>query len=220
MYFYFNRSLLPYNYASYRGSIWEMHKNCIDEIYEKKSDSIKSIYDEYMNLPSLGEYDIPTHIIDDYDTLIDIKNNSYASLVVSLWSNIEYFLSYIPFIIDKKVLKSCRIDKLIEYYQNTYSISLEGTEYFKDADFVRELNNVYKHNNGEFKRNVCDTKKELIKLYFSEKNERIIPKSPLNRKSSVRINFSDINLKDLIISCGKFQQNLIDVLERWSLNNA
>lgn len=220
MYFYFNRSLLPYNETSYRGSIWEMHQNCIDEIYEKKSDSIKARYDEYMNLPSLGEHDIPTHIIDDYDTLIDIKNNSFAGLVVSLWSNIEYFLSSIPLITKKKRFKNNKIQNIIDFYKKTYSISLDEIEYYNDADFVRELNNAYKHNNSEFKKNVYTAKKELIRLYFSESNERVIPKSPLNRNPSIRINFSNINLKDLIISCGKFQQNLIDDLERWSINNA
>lgn len=147
---------------------------------------------------------------EDADTLFAITESMYASVVVAAQSRMEvYFqkvcdLIYIHinrthdlYAVNSKKRASKRISgkELEKYIRENTGIEIRGIENFDVADSVRVLSNIFKHHSWK---------------YTPEGANMIDPKvaAGIGVVPSQQVTYSDLPLRDLLIGCGRYCQNL------------
>jgi len=148
---------------------------------------------------------------EEADILFTITESMYAAVIVAAQARMETYYQKACSTIythinrthalhaenfKKRASEFIRIDKLEEYIRNNTAVSINGLPFFYEADTVRVLSNIFKHNSWKYK----PTKKSNTIAVDIASALGVVPNQ--------QVIYSDLPLRDLLICCGKYCQNL------------
>jgi len=147
---------------------------------------------------------------EDADTLFAITESMYAAIVVAAQSRVETYYQKICELIyvhinrtpdlyavnsGKKADERINGKDLEKYIFENTGVAIKSIENFNVADCVRVLSNIFKHHRW---------------IYTPKKANIIAPtvSSAIGVVPNQQVVYSDLPLRELLICCGKFCQNL------------
>lgn len=147
---------------------------------------------------------------EDADTLFTITESMYAAVIVAAQSRIEVYYQKVCDSIyihinrthelyainsKEKASKLIKGKELEKYVSSNTGVKLRGIENYNVADSVRVLSNIFKHNSWKYtpeRTNIIDP---VVATAIG-----VVP----NR----RVTYSNLPLRDILIGCGRYCQNL------------
>lgn len=193
------------NKHGYDSSVWADWECRIKEGHESEENSIAEKVKQW-KLP-IGSEDWPFDpgdwITDAYWQNCRLTNSMYASMVVSLWSDVEHFLKSLLKTYHKILIAQIdrwSFDKIIKGYQKGPYINLEKLESYSILNAIQILNNSFKHNDGYYKP--CKGKHTQISQDLL--NEWVI------LSDNNEIEYSKLPIKKLVLACNVFATDLLN----------
>lgn len=208
------RSLMNNSFPAskdYHMSQWAMWEERVKNGHNAEQKWIEKRYEELKDCP-----DVPDDLFsDDYSQTVSLTNSMYATLVVSIWSEMESFLKRLVFAIYRTTGKSQKIhyrfDKIKEVIKSGIRIQLERCASYSTVNAVRELNNSFKHSNG-----FCDSKsyEQIKKSPFARK---VLPdrrkRDTRKHGKKVMVEYTKLPIRDILNACNEFCSVLLDRVE-------
>ena len=155
---------------------------------------------EKLKTQSLPDSDINNELPEEHIKTGDITNNMYAALIVSIWSQMEYFLRYLARTCDKSNNTPRDLGDIIKSITKETDILIDKCDCYTTVDAVRNLNNYFKHNNGRYKPktdnpNYTQIEKSLLEKWMIEENRNI--------------DYSKLPIKEIVLACNAFCTDLL-----------
>jgi hypothetical protein len=153
--------------------------------------------------------------IDPHWRICTLSNNMYAALITAMWSQMERQLKHIIHI-SKKVLQS-QNEKQKEYnfknmksfFKDKLSIDLESLSSYNTINAIRILNNSFKHHDSFY---YPEPDKPYEQINPSLLQEWGIIKEEDNDENE--IDFSKVPIKNLVLACANFCDELQDKVKQ------
>lgn len=222
----------------YFDSIWDIFEKYIKE-GNKKEEEVISKY--IKKCQSKGDDNLIEYAGEDFDKLNDVSHIMYASLIVSIWSKIEYLLKRclkVSFIIQR------RKTKVLEKTQDFCAVSLKETMNKEElGDCIKELKKLKDDVPFKFD-DIKKTYKDDLKIdlktlqdfstidairilnnsfkhssgYYKpdKKQHTQIDKTLLKRwelKTKKKIDYSSLPINELVFSCNAFCNDLLEEIK-------
>jgi len=198
---------------SYPGSRWASWEERIEKGHKAEERIINKIYKERLRQENNHPYYIePAELAaDDYWRTCRLTNAMYASVVVSVWAEMELFLKYLiglcRQIRGKKQAKLYVFKKIKEAFKKDVDIDIGRCTEYNTVNAIRILNNCFKHSQGKYNP-LKDKKAEQKK-----KEPETIEETLLHRWQILDegggIDYSKLSIQELVISCNAFYSDLI-----------
>jgi len=157
---------------------------------------------------------------DEYWQISHLSNYMFAALIVAIWSEMEWLLKCITNI-SKKELKSQnkkqkKVDfkKIITFFKEKLSIDFEKLSSYKTINAIRLLNDFFKHYNGFYRPNPHKPYDQIDPSLLQEwgiveyNNESEDESEISFSKNDIEIDFSKVPIKNLILACANFCEEL------------
>ncbi len=139
----------------YFGSRWYVWEQRIKSGHDAEEDTLKKQYEKALKSVSPDDPYFTDFIAEEYINTRELTNNMYAALIVSIWSEMEYFL--------KSLVRTCytargehkplpfRIEDIKRAIEKETGIQIGKCKGYITVDAIRILNNSYKHSNGYYR---------------------------------------------------------------------
>lgn len=203
--FFFDRLYHESIWAKWERRIKKAEKEDIKYL-ENKEIQFRNLITEKSNHPS--EYDLGEILSEDAWEAYRLYNNMYAALIVSIWSDMESFFKNLIHHCSEELNISQKapyqFEGIKKFFKNNFSIRLGNLKSYSIIDAIRIINNSYKHNKGKYKP-------------ISSKPQTIIDGNLLNNwniKRDSNIDYTKLPIKNLIISCSEFLQDLVKLVKK------
>jgi hypothetical protein len=130
----------------------------------------------------------------------DISSDMYAALCVHLWSKIETTFRKCNeawnFESDSQPSSDAhKIKEVIDFFKNTANIELSCIPHYNYVNSIRVLSNCYKHNDRRYSPDSFSIERPLQAQWRIEDNKRI--------------NYLQLHIKDILLHCGAFLEQLL-----------
>ncbi len=197
------------DYSMSHWSMWEKRiknghnteQKWIEERYKKLEDSL---------------YNPADVLSDDFFQTISLTNSMYATLVVAIWSEMEFFLKGLVrslySTLGRSQKDSYRFDEIKKAIKEV-DIQPERCVFYPTVNAVRELNNSFKHYNGYCDSESChykQIKKSLLtRKALPDRRKRNTKK--IGKK--VMVEYSKLPFPDILNACNKFCSTLLNRVE-------
>ena len=188
----------------YSSSAWADWKHRIEEGRESEEKSIAKQVDRW-KAPEGSEkwpFDPGDWINDAYWQNCRLTNSMYASMVVSLWSDVEHFL--------KSLLQTCKLKdawdfgKIKKRFGKELDIDFENLDSYSILNTIRILNNSFKHSDGYYKPDKNMKHTQISQDLLDEWN--IL-------RDNDEIDYSKLPIKTLVLACNTFANDLLRKIE-------
>lgn len=203
--------------VGFPSSFWATWEDRVSAGHEEEKRRLSELAEKWS--PPEGSENWPIDpdewLADDFWQACRLANSMYASLVVSIWSEMEHFLkslvktcrmaitppdNTIKPITNKKIKEIKSIDEVVKFYKSKFRIDLYFLTDFEVIDGIRILNNSYKHSKGFYKP---DASKPATKI-----NQTLLDRWGILNESG-EIDYTSLPIKELVISCNSFCRALL-----------
>lgn len=155
-------------------------------------------------------------VAEDYYLSCSVTNNMYAALIVSLWSKSESMFMYLiqaskMALGDNPKSDKYTFKKIRDYFKSNINLELSSLPYFTIVNAIRILNNSFKHKDGRYYPDLEDSINRIDHSLIDNWNLL---------KGNEEINYSNLNIQELVLSCHSFFKKIIQLVESYLNENA
>mgnify|MGYP006910068821 CR=1 FL=1 len=192
----------------YLGSIYFSWINIIKQGEKKELDVLNSLAKSINN--SANNSTLLDDLGEDYYRIKGLSKEMYATVIVSIWSKVEYYHGLIASClgIGKNVYKINDFSKKME----KIGINITLFNKYNEINAVRILNNRIKHENGLYKNgaNKVNNKKEDViePAVFNNWQAAFEPKDTVGK--TYKIDCSKLNIEQILSDCNNYLKDLFD----------
>ena len=187
---------LPTSVDEFNDSEWEKWLNRIQKGKEIELQWLNSIPE-----------DTPHEELENYAEEISIanaiSNDMYAAFCVHIWSRFEKTFTGCKKAWNLEASSKVKFDahkikEIVMFFYNTATIDLKRIKNYEFVNAIRTLSNCYKHNNGRYKPDGYPIDPTLLTQWDIEEKHSIV--------------YSELPLKEIIINCGYFLKDLLELM--------
>lgn len=186
----------------YFGSRWYDWEKRIKDGHNAEENRINKLHEKELKRSSSVDPYIADVLGEECSNNLELTNNMYAALIVSIWSEIEHFL--------KDIVRACyvsrneqknvpdRIEKIIKTIEEETGIQIYKCDCYTIINAARILNNSFKHSNGRYKHEPSKTYKQIEKSLLKK----------WEIKEGQKINYTKLPIQDIVLACNGFCTDL------------
>lgn len=195
--------------AQYHDSIWADWELRIKQGHQVEFERYERLQEKWENE---GPANLPDDwLVDDVYQSVQLTNNMYAAIVVSIWAKMEQQLKGLTRVCLRGLGSTKRVPykfpELRKLYQKKLNIDFRTRTGYAAVDAVRILNNVFKHQDGRCK----PSDEEAISPDLRQQWDEAFEESPLGGWA---VDYTKIPIKDCVAACHDFHQALVAAVRR------
>jgi hypothetical protein len=178
-----------------------------DDVYLAKR---QAEFDEYLKNTEAQRHDLdPGEILADeaYEAL-NVSNNIYAALIVSIWTKCEKYFKSISSLCAEQLkvdIPDFKFGDQKKFYKKQLKIAFSILPKYADINVIRLLNNIYKHADG-----YCNEVK------FNQITKNIATAWNIEKKK--QIDYSALPIEGIVCSCNEFFTKLLEEAQKETTN--
>ncbi len=207
---YLDHKLNPTNNYDFTDSSWY---DWLHRIQDGESAEIRS------RIPTDFEEDLVDIYAEDFENAKQLSWYMYGSLIVARWSQLEKFFKQIQQLIsfykgNKNHFEKWNFKKFKDFITKNIPEELnflENIDHYHTVNFIRILNNVFKHNKGVYTEHPNNEENNIppnLALEYNVNVSDIMEDSEKKNFNKYKISYEEINYKKLIIHSSIFCKKL------------